>query len=53
MKKISTPFQSSVLPIDSLATQTVRGPKKKTIAILRQFARVYQPINSLPGIVLN
>jgi hypothetical protein len=51
MKKFSTPLpQVSAIPI---SVHNVRAPKKQTIAFLRQLARVYQPIKSLPGIVLN
>jgi hypothetical protein len=53
MKKFSTPLQNQMSTSATLATQTVCGPKKQTIAFLRQFARVYQPIHSMPGIVLN
>jgi hypothetical protein len=52
MKKFSTPLHNQ-MSSQTLATQTVCGPKKQTIAFLRQFARVYQPINAMPGIVLN
>lgn len=37
-------------------TQTVpmvAGPKKETLAFIRQFARVYHAVNAMPGIVLN
>jgi hypothetical protein len=51
MKKFSTQLQQPGAA-STFATQQL-APKKQTLAFLRQFARVYHPINSLPGIVLN
>lgn len=52
MKKFSTQTDNQ-MSTTSIATSTVRGPKKQTIAFLRQFARVYHPINAMQGVVLN
>jgi hypothetical protein len=52
MKKISTPL-SQPTAASNFSVHEVRTPKKQTLAFIRQFARVYHPINSLPGIVLN
>lgn len=49
---------STQLPVQSLIKNSgnrlrSKSPKKDKIDFIRQFARVYMPVSSMPGIVLN
>lgn len=43
-----SPTSSSSAPASSIP-----GPKEKTLDFIRQFARIYTPVGTMPGIVLN
>lgn len=49
---------STQVPLQSVKTSTPARmpsatPKKSKLDFIRQFARVYMPVNNMPGIVLN
>lgn len=44
---------STQLHIQHQATAARPTPKARTIGLIKQFARAYMPISSMPGLVLN
>lgn len=43
----------STNPSPRAAAEAAPGPKKMTLDFIRQFARIYTPVGSMSGIVLN
>lgn len=49
---------STQLPLPTVSSPSenriaLAAPKKSTLDYIRQFARIYMPVDSMPGILLN